>query len=207
MTQRLWLIDDHPVVRAGLRAFLESRGDLTVVAESGSLAEARTNAPEAVDVVLLDVKLPDGDGVTLVPELVARRPEPIVLILTSFEDDRAVRRAMTAGASGYLLKHHGPDALADRIHAAVRGELPLEPSAVRALAQRDADPLAELTAREREVLRHIAAGRSNRAIAERLGVREKTVKSHAGRIFDKLHVESRTQAALLARERGLDEDG
>lgn len=207
MTRQLWLIDDHPVVRAGLRAFLESRADLSVVAESGSLAEARAAPPEAVDVVLLDVKLPDGDGLALLPELTALRPEPIVLILTSFEADETVRRAMAAGASGYLLKHHGPEALADRIRAALRGELPLEPGAVRALARPETDPLAELTPRERDVLRHIAVGCSNREIAERLGVREKTVKSHAGRIFDKLGVQRRTQAAVLAREHGLGDAG
>lgn len=204
MKARLLLIDDHPVVRAGLKAFLELQGDLEVVGEAGSLAEARALLPAAdASLVLLDVKLADGSGLELLPELLGVDAPPKVLILTSFSEDDTVREAMRRGATGYLLKHHGPEALVDRVRAALRGELPLDPAAVRALTASDADPLAELTPREREVLALIAGGLSNREIAARLGVREKTVKSHASRVFEKLGVERRTQAALRARELGL----
>lgn len=204
MRARLLLIDDHPVVRAGLKAFLELQGDLTVAGEAGTLAEARALLPSVrASLVLLDVKLPDGSGLELLPELLAADPAPKVLILTSFSEEATVREAMRRGATGFLLKHHGPEALVDRIRAALRGELPLDPPAVRALASPTPDALAELTPREREVLALIAAGHSNREIAARLGVREKTVKSHAGHVFEKLGVRRRTQAAMRARELGI----
>ena len=126
-----------------------------------------------------------------------------MVVLTSFLDDGQVREAMRRGASGFLLKHAGPKALLDRVRAALRGELPMDPGAVRALARPQADPLAEITPREREVLGAIALGLSNRQIAQRLGIAEKTVKTHAGAVFAKLGVRDRVQAALLARDHGL----
>ena len=201
MSASIWLVDDHPVVRAGLKAYLDLQPDLTVVAEAGSLAEARalTDAP-APDLVLLDVKLPDGSGLHLIDALRALPSEPRVLVLTSFLDDAAVREAMRRGATGYVLKHEGPSALVDHVRAALRGEVPMDPRAVRALARPRHDPLADLTPREREVLQGIARGLSNQEIAAELGIAEPTVKTHAGNIFGKLGVESRTQAALIAKD-------
>jgi DNA-binding NarL/FixJ family response regulator len=204
MTHRLWLVDDHPVVRAGLEAYLGMQPDLEVVAEAGSIAEVRALDPSSEpDLVLLDLKLPDGSGSVLIDELRALPSQPRVLILTSFLDDRSVRDAMRRGASGYLLKHIGPRALLDKVRATLRGEMPLDPRAVRALSRPVENTLADLTPREREVLELIARGLSNRDIAERLDITEKTVKTHAGHIYSKLEVEGRTQAALVARDLGL----
>ena len=201
MSTSIWLVDDHPVVRAGLKAYLDLQDGFTVVAEAGSLAEARalTDSPSP-DLVLLDVNLPDGNGLHLIEELHALATEPKVLILTSFLDDGAVREAMRRGAAGYVLKHEGPAALVDHVRAALRGEVPMDPRAVRALARPRVDPLSGLTPREREVLDGIARGLSNQEIAAELGIAEPTVKTHAGNIFGKLGVESRTQAALIAKE-------
>lgn len=202
--QRVMLVDDHPVVRQGLRAYLELQDDLQVVAEAGSIAEARAALPGLeAELVLLDVQLPDGDSLPLIDELLALAPAPRVLVLTSFLDERYVREAMRRGASGFLLKHAGPRALLDGVRAALRGELPLDPGAVRLLARPHDDPLAELTPREREVLALVAEGRSNAEIGERLGIAEKTVKVHLTSVFAKLGVQGRTQAALRARELGL----
>ncbi|MEJ2668388.1 MAG: response regulator transcription factor [Deinococcales bacterium] len=196
MAARVLIIDDHPVVRAGLRAFLDLQEDFEVVAEAGSLAEARERALTArMDLVLLDLELPDGSGLTLIAEL-ARQAR--VLVLTSFLDEGKVRQAMRQGASGYLLKHAGPAALLDKLRAAQRGEIPLDPEAVRALASPTADPLAELTPREREVLRLMAEGLSNKGIAIALDISEKTVKTHAGHVFAKLGVRDRVRAVLIA---------
>lgn len=198
---RILIVDDHPVVRAGLRAFLELQEDFEVVGEAGSLAEARRRAAETrPELVLLDLELPDGSGLTLISEL-ARQTR--VLVLTSFLDEGKVRRAMRLGASGYLLKHDGPAALLDKLRAAGRGEMPLDPRAVRLLASPEEDPLSDLTRREREVLQRMAQGLSNKRIASALGISEKTVKTHAGHIFAKLHVPGRVQAVLIAKERGL----
>ena len=136
MAARLLIVDDHPVVRAGLKAFLDLQGDLEVVAEAGSVAEARAAAAAAeLDLVLLDLQLPDGNGLQLLQELTGGPGEPRVVVLTSFLDDGQVREAMRRGASGFLLKHAGPKALLDRVRAALRGELPMDPGAVRALAR------------------------------------------------------------------------
>lgn len=201
MATRVLIVDDHPVVRAGLRAFLDLQEDFEVVAEAGSLAEARDRAREhAPELVLLDLQLPDGSGVALIEELASSAR---VLVLTSFLDEAKVRQAMLRGASGYLLKHAGPNALLDRLRAALRGEVPLDPDAVRALAAPVVDPLAELTPREREVLALMAQGMSNKRVAARLAISEKTVKTHAGHVFAKLGVDDRLQAVLIAKEHGL----
>ena len=201
---RVLIIDDHPIVREGLKTYLGQQDDLEVVAEAGSAREgldlARTSHP---DLVLLDVQLPGESGLSILSELLALKPKPRVLILTSFADDAYVRQAVRTGASGYLLKHAGPPALLDNIRAALRGELPLDPSAVRALSRNDADPLDDLTARETEVLSLITQGLSNAGIAAQLGVTEKTIKTHATSLFAKLGVSGRTQAAIYAKERGL----
>lgn len=204
MAARLLIVDDHPVVRAGLKAFLEMQDDLEIAGEAGTLAEARAVLGSTeLDLVLLDLQLTDGNGLELLDDVAGAPGAPRVVVLTSFLDEDEVRAAMRRGASGYLLKHAGPVALLDRVRAALRGELPLDPGAVAALARPSVDPFAELTPREREVLGAIGEGLSNRQIAERLGIREKTVKTHAGAVFAKLGVRDRVQAALLARDHDL----
>lgn len=201
MAVRVLIVDDHPVVRAGLRAFLELQPDIEVVGEAGSLAEARERAATVhPELVLLDLELKDGSGLSLIPEL---DDGVRVLVLTSFLDQGKVRQAMRLGASGYLLKHAGPAALLDTLRAVQRGEMPLDPEAVRALASSDEDPLSALTPREREVLKRMAEGLSNKRIAAALGISEKTVKTHAGHVFEKLGVAGRVQAVLVAKEQGL----
>ncbi len=204
MAHRLMIVDDHPVVREGLKTFLDLQHDLEVVAEAGSLAQARERAAAAApDLILLDVQLPDGNGLDLLSELTRLPSAPRVLVLTSFLEETYVREAMRRGAAGYVLKHAGPGALVDKVRAALRGEVPLDPAAVSVLAQPHDDPFAELTPREREVLQLIAQGMSNKRIAAAMGIAEKTVKTHAGSVFAKLNVRDRVQAALLAKERGL----
>lgn len=201
MAVRVLIVDDHPVVRAGLRAFLELQPDIEVVGEAGSLAEAHERAATVhPELVLLDLELKDGSGLSLIPEL---DDGVRVLVLTSFLDQGKVRQAMRLGASGYLLKHAGPAALLDTLRAVQRGEMPLDPEAVRALASSDEDPLSALTPREREVLKRMAEGLSNKRIAAALGISEKTVKTHAGHVFEKLGVAGRVQAVLVAKEQGL----
>ena len=230
------LVDDHPVVRAGLRAYLERHAGLRIVGEADGLGQARAwlrhvaeREPEATrpatddsstdgssadaasqrpKLVILDLKLHDGSGTALIPDIRRLAPDARILILSSFPEEDAVRAAIRAGAHGWLDKQQDPSALADAVRAALRGELPLAAEAVRALAAPPrVDPFDALTPRERQVLDGIAKGRSNREIAQRLGVREKTVKTHAGHIYAKLGVERRTQAALLAREHGVGSPG
>ncbi len=204
MPTRLLVVDDHPVVREGLAAFLAQHDDLAVVAQAGTIAEAVSAAvAHRPDVVLLDLQLPDGNGLTAIPRLAELDPPPIVVVLTSFLEEDYVRQAIRLGAGGYLVKHAGPDALLDGIRAASRGELPLDPGAARALAAARRDPLDDLTPREREVLAELARGKSNRSIAADLVITEKTVKTHVSAILAKLGVDDRTQAALYAKDHGL----
>ena len=206
MAGRLMLVDDHPVVRQGLSSFLSLHDDLEIVAEAGSLAEAREKlglVQGVLDLVLLDIELPDGSGLALIEDLRSLPNAPRILILTSFLDGEYVREALRRGANGYLLKHAGTLILLDGVRAVMRGEMPLDPGAVKLLAESREDPLGSLTPREREVLTLLSEGLSNRDIAQRLGLSEKTVKSHLGSVFDKLDVRDRTQAALLAREHGI----
>lgn len=198
------IVDDHPVVRDGLKAYLDLHDDVEVVGQAGTVSEALAIVPAlAPDVVLLDLQLPDRNGLQAIPDLLVTDPAPRVVVLTSFVDDDSVRRAIRLGASGYLAKHANPDTLLDGIRAAHRGEMPLDPSAARALASQRRDPLEQLTPREREVLEHIAKGMSNRSISAALYITEKTVKTHVSAILAKLGVDDRTQAALFARDHGL----
>lgn len=204
MPTRIVIVDDHPVVRDGLTTFLDLHDDVEVVGHAGSVAEALALVPGLTpDLVLLDLQLPDGSGLQAIPDLLAVTPPPKVVVLTSFVDDDLVRQAIRRGAVGYLAKHANPDSLLDGIRAAMRGEMPLDPSATRALATQHRDPFAGLTPREREVLGHIAQGRSNRTIAETLFITEKTVKTHVSAILSKLGLHDRTQAALYARDHRL----
>ena len=200
---RLVIIDDHPVVREGLKAFLELQ-DFEVVGEAGDagsgLELVNKTQPK---LVLLDVQLPGENGLRLLPRLLSLESPPKVLMLTSFLEEDYLREALRLGASGFLVKHSGPDRLADALRAALRGELPLDPEATRMLAQPFDDPLEELTRREREVLEHLAEGVSNKRIATALDIAEKTVKVHVSSILAKLGVKDRVQAALYARGRRL----
>lgn len=209
---RLFLIDDHPIVREGLRAFLELSEDLEVVAEVGGLDEARAlleNATENVfaDLFILDIQLGDDiadqNGLKLIPDIKAKQPDAKIIILSSFVDEDFVREAMRLGVQGFLSKHAGPVVLRDAIYAAMRGELPLDDKAVKILAEQKIDLLASVSKRERDVMHLVAQGLSNKAIAKKLTISEKTVKAHLTNIFSKLGLKDRLQLALYAKERHL----
>ena len=202
---RVLLVDDHLVVRQGLRAFLQLQADIEVVGEAGGgIAAVEAAAAGRPDVVLMDLLMPDGDGVAAIRELAAAAPAARVLVLSSFADDERVFAAMQAGAAGYLLKDVEPDALADAIRAVHRGRPALHPDVAARLMRRVAEPAAEqLTPREREVLRLVVEGYANKQIARRLRITEKTVKTHVSSILQKLGVPDRTAAAVLAIRQGL----
>jgi len=205
------LVDDHELVRRGVRAFLETRPDITVVAEAGSGEEAvRLAAEHAPDVALMDLIMPGMDGVEATRLLTARSPRTSVVMLTSYHDDEHVFPAIRAGALSYVLKEVGPEELADAVRKAAAGEAVLHPRVaarvVRELhgARRDEpNVFRELSDRELEVLKLIADGLSNAEIAARLYVSEKTVKSHVSNILGKLHLADRTQAAVYAWRQGV----
>lgn len=202
---RVLIVDDHPVVRQGLRTFLDLQDDVTVVGEAG---DAETAVARAValspDVVLLDLRMPDGDGVSALRALRARAVPCRVLILTSFTAPDAVLPAMRAGADGYVFKDIDPPALIAAIRAVHEGHVLMHPEVARQLAEGGAAPRAgHLTPRERDVLVEIARGRSNREIARELAMSEKTVKTHVSAVLAKLGVADRTQAALHAVRSGL----
>ncbi len=210
---RVLVVDDHAIVRKGLRALLVTEPGLEVVgeAENGeqAVAEARRLCP---DVVLMDLVMPGMDGLEATRRITAdQHPEgtPRVLVLTSFAADDKVFPALRAGALGYLLKDSGPEELVRAIQQVHRGESSLHPSIARRLLQELAgpgqrDPVVEaLTEREIDVLRLVAQGQSNRQIAEGLCISEATVRTHVSSILSKLHVDSRTQAALYALREGL----
>jgi DNA-binding NarL/FixJ family response regulator len=196
---RVMIVDDHPIVRDGLKTYLSLQGDLDVVGEAGdgdaALTVARDSRP---DLVLLDLRLPTRSGLALLPALLGLRPAPRVVILSSFLDATAIHEALRLGASGYLLKHVGPGTLVDRMRAALRGEVVLDPAAIELLVELPSVPLQGLTAREREVLDCIVEGMSNKQVARALGITEKTVKTHVSHLLAKLGVRDRTQAAVLA---------
>ncbi|WP_430331372.1 response regulator [Rhodococcus sp. ACT016] len=202
---RVLLVDDHPVVRAGLRALLASHDRVEVVAEASSGEEAVALAATAKpDVVLMDLRLGAGiDGATATAKITAVPEPPRVVVLTTYDTDADILRAVEAGASGYLLKDTAPHVLIDSVFAAARGETVLDPEVAQRLYRRMQQPRADLSAREIEVLALVAQGLSNRAIAKQLFVSEATVKSHLVHAFTKLDVDSRTAAVAAARERGL----
>jgi DNA-binding NarL/FixJ family response regulator len=205
---RVLVVDDHPVVRQGLRTFLDLQDDITVVGEAGDGAAA-VSAAEATgpDVVLLDLRMPGTDGLAALHGLRALRERggtARVLVVTSYTDPAAVVPAMRAGAAGYVYKDVDPAALAAAIRAVHAGHVLMHPDVAGVLAAGDAVAgRGRLTAREREVLAQVAAGRSNREIARTLSLSEKTVKTHVSAIFGKLGVADRTQAALHAVRAGL----
>ena len=205
MNVRVLIADDHPVVRSGLRQMLETAGDIEVVAEATTGTEAVREASRHLpDVVLMDLRMPDGDGVAATSEIRRRHPGVHVLVVTTYDTDADILAAVDAGATGYLLKDARREELHNAVRAAARGETTLAPQvAARVLDQvRGADPTA-LTRREVEVLQLVAAGRRNREIAHQLHLGEATVKSHLLHIFDKLGVDDRTHAVTVALERGI----
>jgi DNA-binding NarL/FixJ family response regulator len=205
---RVLIVDDHAVVRRGLRAFLQLQPDIDVVGEAAGGAEALVQALElAPDVLLMDLVMPDGDGVSAIRALSEAGSAARVLVLTSFTEDSQVFAAMQAGAAGYLLKDVEPDDLAAAIRQVHQGRPALHPDIASRLMRRVAEPIddagSQFTAREREVLGLIAEGFANKEIARRLFIAEKTVKTHVSNILGKLGVADRTQAAVVAIRRRL----
>ena len=198
---RVLLVDDHPVVRAGLAAVISSADDIDVVdvAESGTDALNRLRTVD-VDLVVSDMQMPGGDGIELIKALADGPP---VLILTTFDTQSLVYRAVDAGAAGYLLKDSPAQTLLDGIRRAAAGQPVMSDAAATALMQRTRMSHSELSERETEIVRLLAAGRTNSDIAGELFISLATVKTHVSRIFDKLGVDNRTAAAKRARELGL----
>ncbi len=207
---RVLIVDDHPLVRQGLATFIESQEDIRLVGEASNGREAieQVTALEP-DVVLMDIVMPECDGVHATREIKSRYPGVEVLALTSFVTDEQILPALQAGASGYLLKDIAADRLMDAIRGANRGEMPLAPVAATRLVQgvrvrdEEAAKLEALSEREREVLTYLGQGLSNKEIAARLVISEKTVKFHMSSILGKLQVNDRTQAALFAAKHGI----
>lgn len=210
------LADDQRLLREGLRVLLELHGDIRVVGEAGDGLEAEALTEQLrPNVVLMDIRMPRCDGVEATNRITRRWPDVQVLVLTTFDDDELVFRAIKAGASGYLLKDVGSDALAEAIHAAYRRESPLQPSVARKVLRKlrtgtapTLEPSAAvvedaaLTDRETDVLRLLATGATNKEIAERLSLTEGTVKNYISSILDKTSLRDRTQLALYAVRHG-----
>jgi len=206
---RVLVVDDHAVVRGGLEQLLATAGDIELSGLAADGAEAVAQAAALrPDVILMDLSMPVLDGIEATRQIVDAHPGMQVIALTSFSDDRRILDVLRAGATGYVLKHAGPDELLDAIRAAHAGGSPLDPKAARVLldAQRVLRPAQELSSREVEVLRLVATGLANKQIARRLGISERTVKAHLTNVFQRLGVSDRTQAALWAQEH-LPEDG
>jgi DNA-binding NarL/FixJ family response regulator len=208
---KVLLVDDHAVVRQGLRTFLELQDDMTIAGEAANGAEAIEQAKQVQpDIVLLDLVMPKMGGVEATPQIIAASPQARVIILTSFGEDDQVIPAIRAGAQGYLLKDIPPHELVQAVREAYQGKAQLHPdvakklmSAVAAPTTAPSSPEPDLTERELEVLRLIAQGLNNQQIAQKLTISEKTVKTHVSNILGKLHVEDRTQAAIYAVKKGL----
>ncbi|MEU7553280.1 response regulator transcription factor [Streptomyces sp. NPDC044571] len=205
---RVLLVDDHQVVRRGLRTFLEVQDDIEVVGEAADGEEGVARAEELrPDVILMDIKMPGTDGIEALRRLRALENPARVLIVTSFTEQRTVVPALRAGAAGYVYKDIDPDALSGAIRSVHAGHVLLQPEVAEALLSQDAQPApnraGSLTDREQEVLSLIADGRSNREIARALVLSEKTVKTHVSNILMKLDLADRTQAALWAVRHGI----
>jgi len=202
---RVYLVDDHEVVRRGLRDLLEDSGDIVVVGESGSAKEAAARMPALrPQVAVLDNRLPDGSGIDVCREVRSVDPDIKALILTSYDDDEALFAAILAGASGYVLKQITGTDLVDSIHRVADGQSLIDPALTARVLERlrNGEPgvkeLAGLNERERQVLELVAEGLTNRQIGERLFLAEKTVKNYVSSMLEKLGLERRTQAAVLA---------
>jgi DNA-binding NarL/FixJ family response regulator len=202
---RVLIVDDHPVVRDGLRGVLDGEPDMQVVGEAGHGAEALARAQAtAVDVVLMDLRMPVMGGVKAIEELRRTAPDVRVLVLTTYDTDRDVLPAIEAGATGYLLKDTPREELLRAVRAAHRGEAVLSPAVVGRLMGQVRGPGQDaLSARELEVLRLVAAGSTNRETAQRLFISEATVKTHLLHIYAKLEVRDRASAVAAGYQRGL----
>jgi DNA-binding NarL/FixJ family response regulator len=206
---RVLLVDDHEVVRRGLRGFLELQEDMEVVGEAsdGEIAVALVDSLQP-DVVLMDLLMPNMDGLTATAAIRHRHPDIEVVAVTSFIEEHKVTAALEAGASGYLLKDAAADEVAGAIRAARAGEVHLDPAVARLLALRmrsrsETEPLEPLTSREQEVLQLLGRGAANKEIAAELSITERTARTHVSNILGKLGLASRTQAALWAVEHRL----
>ena len=202
---RVFLLDDHEVVRRGLHDLLESEGDIEIVGESGSVREAIARIPALrPDVAVLDGRLPDGSGIDVCREVRSIDPSIKALILTSYDDDEALFAAILAGAAGYVLKQIAGNDLIDGVRRVAAGQSLLDPALTARVLERvrkgpeEHQELAALTEQERKILALIAEGLTNRQIGERLFLAEKTVKNYVSSILSKLGLERRTQAAVLA---------
>jgi DNA-binding NarL/FixJ family response regulator len=203
---RVLIAEDHALVRAGLSELLANRDDVEVVGEAENGAEAVERAVAlAPDVVLMDLSMPEVDGIEATRRIAVEAPDANVVVLTSFSDRERILQALDAGAVGYLLKDLDPDELHRGVQAAARGESPLAPKAAHAVisARSESRPTVELSSREREVLALVAEGLPNKLIARRLEISEKTVKAHLTRVFQAIGVTDRTQAALWAQRNGV----
>jgi len=201
----VFLLDDHEIVRRGVRELLEAEPDITVVGEAGTAESALARIPALrPNVAVLDVRLPDGDGVSVCREIRSRMPEVACLMLTSFGDDEALFDAIMAGAAGYVLKQIRGTDLVGAVRTVASGQSLLDPQAASKVMRRmrdqaaQADPLGGLTAQERRILELIGEGLTNRQIGERMYLAEKTVKNYVSALFAKLGMERRTQAAAYA---------
>jgi DNA-binding NarL/FixJ family response regulator len=206
---RILLVDDHDVVREGLRALLSRREGFDVVSQAGTVAESISEAKRVKpDVIVMDVRLPDGSGIEACREIREAMPETKVIILTSYADDEAVFAAILAGASGYVLKQTRGSALADAIAAVARGESLLDPAVtqrvmerVRAGKSKAEDPLDVLNTQERKILELIAEGKTNKEIAGEVFLSDKTVKNYVSNILTKLNLRRRSEAAAFIARR------
>lgn len=205
MSTRVFLVDDHEIVRRGISEVIEAETDLTVVGEASGVHEALARVPASdADVAILDVRLPDGNGVELCRDLRSRRPELRCLMLTSYADDEALFNAIMAGAAGFVLKQVLGSDLASAIRTVAAGQSLLDSMTTAALLRRlrsesaESDRLRSLTQQERIVLDYIGQGLTNRQIAGRMQLAEKTVKNYVSHLLSKLDMKSRTQAAVLA---------
>ncbi len=200
---RVLIVDDHSVVRRGLETLLRSTEDIEVVGTATDGEAALHRVTElAPDVVLMDLSMPHMDGIETTKRLLVSNPNIRVVVLTSFSEQRKVFDALAAGANGYLLKDSTPDQLIAGIRAAYAGGSPLDPKAARMLidARRGSSATSLLSPRETDVLREVTKGATNKTIAERLGIGERTVKAHLTAVFQKIEVRDRTQAAMWAKE-------
>jgi DNA-binding NarL/FixJ family response regulator len=204
MALRVFLLDDHEIVRRGVRELLEAEDDIEVVGEAGTAEQALARVPAtASDVAVLDVRLPDGDGVEVCREIRSRHPGIACIMLTSFADDEAVYAAIMAGAAGYLLKQVRGADLVDGIRRVGRGESLLDPTVTARVLERlrhqgDDDELSMLSDQERRILGLISEGLTNRQIGERMFLAEKTVKNYVSNLLSKLGMSRRTEAAAYA---------